>query len=350
MNRETRGHGGMKERWGWVGSRPFAFSHASASLRLPVIFLACLLAVAPACGGAKDSVGEAHGPNDVTEAQIDADPMALLPSAPVAAASVDAHAFFTSGGFGAQLTKLTERYMTIGDEAGFSASRDVDKVVGATYSTQGLDVVAALSGRFDKDKIAKAADAHTPTKGGGVLVASQYAGRTLYTVNNVGFTILTPKTALVGTETGIRRALDRIHDGRVKRDFAPWIIATLETQGAELAVAADFASQPITSASVGALPVPWLQGLRMARVVGDFKPPGMTIAATLTYAEEKQASNGADGVRQATNLVNVVAMTGLAPKIQNLDVNTAATDLQVKFAVDDRSLGNFLTALPGLLP
>jgi hypothetical protein len=313
---------------------------------LRVLVSSWCLSLVIACGGSKDSVGVAHGANDVTEAQIDADPMALLPSSPVIVASVDARAFFASGGVGAQVGQMAEKLMPIGEEAGFSASRDVDKVIAATYSMQGADVAAAISGRFDVAKIEKAAQSHTPTKSGGLLVSSEYAGRTLYTVNNVGFTILTPKTALAGTETGIRRALDRIRDGRVKRDFAPWMITTLETPGAELAVAADFVTQPIASASLGMLPLPWLQGMRMARIVGDFKPPGMTIAGTLTYADEAQAAAAVDGIKQAGSLANVIALTGLTPQIKDLDVKAAASDVQYKFAVDDQSLRGLFAALP----
>jgi hypothetical protein len=308
--------------------------------------IVAMAAASAGCGGSKDSVGVAHGPNDVNDAQIDADPMALLPSSPVVVASVDARAFFTSEGIGPQVARMSEKLIPIGDEAGFSASRDVDKVIAAAYSMQGVDVAAAISGRFDAQKIDQAAQAHTPTKGGGLIVSSQYAGRTLYTVNNVGFTILTPKTALAGTETGIRRALDRIKDGRVKRDFAPWIIATLETPGAELAVAADFVSQPLASASVGVFPLPWLQGMQMARILGDFKAPGMSIAGTLTYAEEAQASAGADGVRQAGNLANVVAMTGLTPQIKNLQVAADKKDVKYTLSVDDQSLRGLFAAMP----
>jgi hypothetical protein len=87
----------------------------------------------------------------------------------------------------------------------------------------------------------------------------------------------------------------------------------------------------------------------MARIVGDFKPPGMTIAGALTFSDEKQAAAGADGVRQAASLANLAAMTGVVPQIQNLDVNAAATDVQYKFAVDDRSLRSFLGSVPALL-
>ncbi len=53
------------------------------------------------------------------------------------------------------------------------------------------------------------------------MVKSSYAGRSLYTAGNMGFTVLTQKTLLFGNDTGIRRALDRIQEGRAKRQQPP---------------------------------------------------------------------------------------------------------------------------------
>src|SRR5207253_7108617 len=68
------------------------------------------------------------------------------------------------------------------------------------------------------------------------ILVSSYGGRTLYTVNNAGLTILTARTAVAGTESGIRRAIDRIQDGRVARDQPKWMLDTLETPNAAFAV------------------------------------------------------------------------------------------------------------------
>src|SRR4029079_1829474 len=104
--------------------------------------------------------------------------------------------------------------------------------------------------------IKAAAAAQTPTKSGTPIVASQYAGRDVYTVSNVGFTLLSDTRAIVGTEQGIRRVLERIKDKRVKRDIAPWMISTIETPGAAFAVAADFASTPIPPENAKQIPSP----------------------------------------------------------------------------------------------
>ena len=101
----------------------------------------------------------------------------------------------------------------------------------ASYSYQGIDVAAIVIGRFDSAKIKQVAVGADADEGRRPLVVSQYAGRDVYTVSNVGFTLLSDTRAIVGTEQGIRRVLERIKDKRVKRDIAPWMIATHRDAG-----------------------------------------------------------------------------------------------------------------------
>ncbi len=298
-----------------------------------------------ACGGSKDSVTP-HGPSDLTPEQIDSDALALLPGSAVVLAVADARAFYQSGNVGSQIAQISEKLVPLGDEAGFSASRDVDKVTLAAYSMQGADVAAVVGGRFDTDKIDLAARNHTPTKSGGSIVSSQYAGRTLYTVSNVGFSVLTPHTALAGTEAGIRRALDRIQAGKASRDLPPWMIATVESKGAEVAVAVDLTNAAVQSATAAGMPLAWMQGLRMARILGDFHDPGMNVAGTLTYGDAQQAQSGAQLVKQAGGIANLLAVTGLVPQLRNLDVTVDGTNVECKFAVDDQAMRNLLAQVP----
>jgi hypothetical protein len=309
-----------------------------------------LMTLALACGGSnnKDAVS-AHASTELTADQIDADPIALLPASAIAIGNVDAKAFFASQSLGPTIADLLQQYFPIGDEAGFVPKRDVDSVVAATYSLQGLDVAAVIKGRFDAAKIQAAADNHTPMKSGGALVASTYSGHAIYTLANVGFTILTPNTAVAGTEAGMHRVLDRIHDGKHTRDVTPWMLDTLSTKGAAFAFAADFASQPITSVAVGSLPVQWLKGLKAVRLVGQFKDTGTQIAGSLTYDTEDDANNGASGAKQLTTMANLASVTGLVPRLDNLDIHTEKTSLQYSFSVDDSALRKLLQNIPAFV-
>jgi len=303
--------------------------------------LVALPAFVVGCGGKQKGAEEA-----VAQANPLEDPYAVLPPSVVVLANVDAKTFFASGALGAEGARVLEKLLPIGEEAGFVASRDLDRVTIATYSTQGADVASVLKGRFDTMKLEQMATNGTPTRLGAPVVRSSYGGRTLYTVSNTGFTVLTPNTVLAGTETAMRRALDRIAAGRVQRDFAPWVLQVVETPGAPIAIAGDLANQPVASAAVGALPLPWLRNLKAVRVLGSFEAPGLRWAGTLTYADEASAQAGANGVRGLGPLVSVLAVTGVVPRLQDLTADAVGTDVQFKFAVDEQSMTTFLGNLP----
>lgn len=305
-----------------------------------LLYLIVLLSVLfVACGGNKD-----EGPKTPKADSNMDDAFALLPGNAIAVGSVDARVFFGSKSFGSELTKLVEKYLPIGQEAGFQASRDVDRVTFASYSYQGIDAAAIVIGRFDEPKIKQVVAQKTPLKGGGVLVASQYAGRDVYTINNVGFTILSPTKAIAGTESGIRRVLERIKDNRVKRDIAPWMLETVETPGAAVAVAGDFATQPMPAEAMRQVPVPFLQSMKAMRLLLTFKEPGVQLASSLTYPDATGASTASEHVKQVANMSKWLTLMGI--KIQNVDVKVEKQDVQLKLDVDDQSLRQLLASAP----
>ena len=300
--------------------------------------LLSVLSLTIACGG-RD---KADVKSPEAESAMD-DAIALLPGNAIAAGTVDARAFFGSQTFGADLAKLVEKYVPIGPEAGFQASRDVDRVTFASYSYQGIDVAAVVIGRFDSAKIKQAAAAQTPTKGGAPLVVSQYAGRDVYTVSNIGFTLLSDTRAIVGTEQGIRRVLERIKDKRVKRDLQPWMVATMETPGAALAVTADFATQPLPPEAARQIPLPFMQGRKAVRTVATFKD-GIQIAGSMTYPDAASAETASQSVKQTANLSKWLAIFGI--QVKNVDIKVEKTDVQVALGIDDQSLRQLLASAP----
>jgi len=300
-----------------------------------VLFVAC---------GPKEQNGDAKNGE---QGQNTDDALAVLPAGAIAVGTIDGRAFFGSATFGADLAKLVEKYIPIGDEAGFKASRDVDRITFASYAYSGVDVAAVVVGRFDEAKIKAAAASHTSTKGGNVIVASQYLGRDVYTVSNVGFTLLAADRAIAGTEAGIRRVLERIKDKRVKRDLPQWMIATVETQGAAAAVAADFATNPMPAQTLAQIPVPNAKDLKAARIVATFDQ-GVKIAGALTFPDEATANAASATVKQAGSYAKWLAVIGV--RIQNFDVTVEKADVQVKIGVDDQSLRNLLQQLPQWLP
>ncbi|HEY8080245.1 MAG TPA: hypothetical protein VIF62_39215, partial [Labilithrix sp.] len=83
------------------------------------------LAVALTLSACGPKEGDNGAKNAEQEQPLD-DALALLPGGAIAVGTIDARAFYGSQTFGADLAKMTEKYVPIGDEAGFKASRDVD--------------------------------------------------------------------------------------------------------------------------------------------------------------------------------------------------------------------------------
>jgi hypothetical protein len=277
---------------------------------------------------------------------LDSDPLALLPGSAVVVATIDAHALLASRSVGGSLASLADRLLPLGSDVGLDAKRDVDRIVLGSYATGSIDVVAVVSGRFDETKLTAA----RKSRSGGAIVKTMYAGYATFAVGAGVYVVLSSKTVLAGTSEAVRRVLDKVQSGKIERAMPPWAIQTLETPGAEIAIAADFATQPLVAATVGSLRIPWTEGIRVARVVGDFQPPGLHVASTFTYTTSDQASSAADGIRSETGLLKVLGPLLAGISLQNVDVKAQGSDLQCKLAIDDASLGNLLAMGAKLLP
>jgi hypothetical protein len=288
------------------------------------------------CAGSETGAGP-RAPLQVTEEQLDGDPLLLLPPGPILALTFDARAFYEGRSFGADLGLVAEKLLPLATEAGFSPSRDVDRVVVGSYAMQGADVVAVVRGRFDGAQMVRAA--------AGALVSTPYADRQMYTVSTFGFTVLTPHTFLMGTAAGLRRALDRIHDGRVKMDLPPWAIEALETKGAAFAFAGDFGGAPLSGLQGLPLP-PWVGGVKTIRGFGDFHDPGVNVQGTVAFNDPPHASAGADAMRQLGALINTVAIAGVVPQLKNLTIDADGPNVRCAFAVDEAPVHALLKQLP----
>jgi hypothetical protein len=278
------------------------------------------------------------------EIDLDGDALLLLPPGAVLATTVDAHAFYENPSLGAQVSALSEALLPfgLGADAGLVPSRDVERVTFASYSLQGADAVAIVRGRFDAASIARVA--------GGVLTATPYAGRTLYTHGSVGFAVLSPRTLLGGSGATLRLALDRIQDGRAgKAELPPSTLETLRTKDVAAAFAADFGAAPLTA--LQGLPIPpWVASVKGARGVATFREPGVSISGSIAFDDPSHAAAGVDAVRQLGALINAIAISGAVPQLRSLTVSADGPNAQVAFAIDDGSLRSVLQQIPQWLP
>jgi hypothetical protein len=284
------------------------------------------------CGGGRDVILRTAAGKEATAEDIDREPLWLLPPGGVGWLHLEV-APAASSGLGKYVLADLQARFPLPEAAGFVFERDVARFSLASYSMQGFDFAGVATGRFDAGRIEAAASEY---KGGSLappLVKSQYAGRSLFTAASIGFVMLTPRTALFGNETGIRRCLDRIAESRVADDLPPWVKELLMTPNAAFSVGADLQASPLTAALAGRLSA--LRGASTARGLGNFDPPGINLAGTIGHADHESARATAAALLQAGGSLNIYGrLFGLGQPLRKLETQAVGNDTQLVLAVD----------------
>lgn len=308
--------------------------------------VALFATLAPAAGCSKKPpavVQSAERP--ATDADIDREPLALLPAGAVLVGRLDAHALFSSP-LGPKAHRALEALAPVGPAAGFAAERDLESIVGAAYSTQGADFALVARGTFDPAAFERAVAKGVPGPYGSPWVNEQYAGRTLYVASDVAFAPLTTKTALAGTITGVRRSLDRLRFGTPKAELPAW--ASEVTGGAApLAVAGEWGEQPLAAEVVGR--APFLNGVNAMRLSGNFEPPGLNADGRLSYPTAEAANEADDRLRSMGQLASIASLFGFSP-IHDLRTDVKGDRVHVVVAVDGPFLARWLDVVPSIVP
>jgi hypothetical protein len=315
-----------------------------------------LLAVALAvtvlgCAGQKESIVPTLATVELSAQQVDADPLALLPGGLVGFARLEVPEAFRTA-FGSSLADLARKLAPLPASTGFVVERDLERVFVGVYSMQGVDLAGVAIGRFDEAAIRAAAQTVTAVGSNQALVQSPYAGRTLYTVNNMGFCILTPRTALFGSEIGIRRSLDRIREGRAFRRLPSWTNDLMDPKQAPIGFGADLRANALADSV--RQQAPFVEGLEAARARGNFASPGLNLVASLRYPSGQQASLGAQRVRQMGDLLSqagfLMKLFGVAQPIERLEARPNGSETDVVVAANGVVLGRLITqATPMIL-
>ena len=275
----------------------------------------------------------------ITEAEIDRDPVALLPAGAIGVIRADAPAFYASA-FGQRIKRIADSRIPLPPSAGFDPQRDLTTLWIGLYSMAGADFAAVCQGTFNAANIERAADGVTLTPLGAPLVKTTYAKRNLYVSKNIGFTILTPRTALFGNETGIRRALDRLSEGRARHELSADVDQVLQTPNAPLASAWDFSTEAPAEALVKNLP--FLAGVKKARIIGNFQHPGVNLAGTLSYPDEAAAQAGTQQLLNTNQTIQrysfLMQLVGIGNPLQGLQAQPVGADSQFAVGVDQKAI------------
>jgi hypothetical protein len=298
------------------------------------------LAVTVGCGGKGAKTPGEQKPD------LDGDPLVLLPPAAMVVARADAGTVFSNPAIGAELVSLTASLVPLGEDAGFHVAKDVDRVTVATYATSNMDVAAVLRGRFDVDRIAHA----TKTQKGSPITAGTYLGIATYSSGRVAWAPLTPKTLVAGTPEGVHLVIDRVAKNKLDKWEPAWMTTTLETPTAQIAVAGDLTSTPITVATIGAINLGWVKSIRQVRALGTLDGGGLSVDGTLGFADAAQAQDAAGGIKQADRLLDVFGPLLGGLKLQRFDVGLDGTQVRCSFAVDAQGLRTLLALAPRFIP
>jgi hypothetical protein len=107
-----------------------------------------------------------------------------------------------------------------------------------------------------------------------------------------------------------------------------------------MAAAFDFAGQPLAASIVQQLP--FLRGVKTARVLGNFQPPGLNFAGSLAYPDPDTAQQGAQSLLQVNQLLRsysfLMQIAGIGNPIQNLQAQPNGNDTDFVVAVESRAV------------
>ncbi len=309
--------------------------------------LSLLISAPLVAGCAKNQALVPIGGKTVDASTVDTAPLSLLPKGALMVGRLDAEALFRTQ-LGGQVANIVRSILPLGPESAFRPARDVKTVYAAAYAMQGADVATILQGTFNVAAMQKAARARAQTPSGTPVVETQYGGYALYTVANVGFVVLTPKSILSGNETGIRRALDRLRYRTLEDGTPAWMKGVLGDGQGEFALAGDLRGQGVLEAAESRFQ--FLNGLELVRAVGNFESPGMNVVGSLTYKDASSAVVGAQQLPQLrelayflTVLSNLGVGGGVAPEIR-----TQLQGTNVAFASEiDAQLANVVLSMIG---
>jgi len=303
------------------------------------------------CSHTEDVIVQTGAGKEASAVDLDKEPLSLLPGGVVGIASLDAKQLVASP-FGGRLLTLLNQRLPVPPSAGFDPARDLDHLYLGLYSMQGADLSGVALGKFDKAKIEAAVNGVEKTPQGVPIAKRKYAGRTLYTAAGFGFCLISDRIALFGNDTGIRRALDRVREGRVRRQTLPWMDKLLDGEkNAPIVAGADLRAQAVPEAASSNLA--FLNGLETMAFLGNFKEPGVNLTGTLVYGDAAGAAQGAQNVQSLAQKLGtwgtLLSLAGYPQPVRQLQAEAKGKQAAFVLGLDGPALIQLLDKLPQYL-
>lgn len=305
--------------------------------------LVVLLAAFSSACGARQEVVVSSIEERADSAEIDSDPWALFPPGAVSWARLSADKMF-SASFGAEMATFLGEQLPISRDVGFDPSDHVTDVYAAAYATVGTDVALVLRGHFESGVIERGFRAQPLARTGETIVKRSFAGSEIYVAGGVAFSVQTTQTAVYGTELGVRRVLERIEMGTLERTLPAWFEDMLQ-QRADFCLGIDLDAQPVPATLRTKLS--FLEGLRAARVLGNFENPGLNLAGTLTYDSAGSAERATKLMDEFGEAVDRYAVLFESLKLdrplRRLETRALGKDAQVAIEVEGHAIAVLLS-------
>jgi len=297
-----------------------------------------------ACAAPAERIVVTAAGMEASPAEVDGDPWRLLPGGAVAWARIDARALARAN-FGAEVNKALAEHLPFSGGEGFDLGRDFEEVMMGVYATAGVDVAAVARGQFDAQKISDAIAQRPQAQSGSPILTNPFAGKKVFVADGWAMAVATEKTLVFGTEVGVRRVLERIQESRLTRSLPAWYEQMLQQKQASLILGVDLDAQPVPA--VMRTRVAFLQGLRAARLLGNFADPGLNLAGTLTYDSPASAEKAAAGIEaQAAALRRaelLLALLKVSRPLRRLETQATGKDTQIAAEVDGGAIALVLT-------
>jgi hypothetical protein len=265
--------------------------------------VAALLLLGMGCSTQKEEIVMARQGQQATAEQIDRERWGLLPGGAVVWAEVDALALARAE-YGRLLLDALRQGLPVASSSGQALMRNLARIRLAVYASQSGDVAAILEGQFDARAI-ETGVAEAPKNARGENIEHRsFAGFDLLSAGNMSMAVLTPETLALGTEVGVRRVLERVEEGRVRRALPNWFETLLTEKKASLWLGIDLDAQPVPATLRTQLN--FLEKLRGARILGRFEP-GLNLAGSLSYDSADSAHQALMGMNSQVSELNRAA-------------------------------------------
>lgn len=309
------------------------------------VFLMCAAVNFFGCTSVQEEIRVASDhPRPPPEA-IDQDPWQLLPKGAVGLLRVDKEVW--KADFGQDLAAAFVGHLPQPADVPFDPAMDVDLIVGAAYATVQNDVVFVCQGRFRPNDIAHAMSGSPKTRAGQAVTKITFAGETMYVSAPFAMVILTPKTMVLGTQLGVRRVLEVVEEGRMKRHLPAWYEALLARPGADLQLGVDLDADAVPA--VLRTRLEFLNHLRAARLLGNYKGGGLNLAGSLTFDTPQAAAQAGQEISSADDQMEqfrlLLQTLGMPVLFKRIAAQATGKDAQFAVEVEGDAVSYFLKNL-----